>query len=171
MSNPDLIDTEDDVWTWVTNGQGKSGYVTRSDAENGFIQNIRPRNEVERLWGPLRVVGTSAETAPVEPLVLDLPEIPAEVTELRSTKEGGVAFTRKDSGWIQKGDSWQSMYTLGELLDNFSPLVAVIQTPEEWALETLRNSPTPWEQTLMEYADEEVYQALRVVVNKALKED
>jgi hypothetical protein len=161
MSNPDLIDNENDSWTWVTNSSGKSGYVVQSDADSGFVQRVRSRADVEDNWGPVRETG---------PLVLNLPEIPAEVTELHS-EERGVAFTRKDSGWIQKGDSWQSLYTLGELLDNFSPLVAVVQTPEEWALETLRNSPYPWEQNIMEYGDEDLYQAMRLVVNKALKED
>lgn len=164
MSNPDLIDKDDDGWTWITNDSGDSGYVTKQDLAGGLTHITYSRESIERVWGPVREV-----PVPVETLVFKLPEMPDEVTNLRAL-DSGKAFTRDHAHWVEDGDEWHAKYTLGELLEEYGPLVPIVKTPEERALETLRNSPYPWEQNIMEYGDENLYQAMRLVVNKALND-
>lgn len=107
---------------------------------------------------------------PDPPLVFELPEIPAEVTELHS-EERGETFTRSGNRWVQKDSSWRNDYSLAELLDVFGMVVAVVKTPEERALETLRNSSF-WDSAISNApASAEVREALLLVVRKALKED
>lgn len=122
--HPDLIDKEEDRWTWGVDKRGRHGYILVKDRGEA---TVIPRSVIENDFGPVR------EEYPT--LRIELPKVPENVTRLVDPMSGRE-FRRNCSMWQTPEGEFVPLLSI--LSAYPGGVDAVVETPYDAAMRYFR---------------------------------